>query len=66
MHGSATAQLVNLTWLSLVVDHVDRSCCQVFTSVLSVDGSIDPEVLGINSASAALMTSDIPWAGPVG
>ena len=35
-------------------------------NLLAVDGKNDPEVLSINGASAALVLSDIPWAGPVG
>lgn len=32
---------------------------------MSVDGVHDPEILGINAASAALAVSDVPWNGPV-
>src|SRR6266542_1068511 len=39
---------------------------QVQSIVLSADGENDPDVLSINGASAALMVSDIPWAGPLG
>ena len=39
---------------------------QVQTIVLSADGENDPDILSINGASAALMVSDIPWAGPLG
>ncbi len=39
---------------------------QVVSMVLSSDGEIDPDVLSINAASAALMISDIPFNGPVG
>jgi len=38
---------------------------QVQAIVLSADGQNDPDVLCVNGASAALMVSDIPWAGPV-
>lgn len=38
---------------------------QVISMVLSSDGAVDPDVLSINSASAALMISDIPFNGPV-
>jgi polyribonucleotide nucleotidyltransferase len=34
--------------------------------MLSADGENDPDILFINGASAALMVSDIPFAGPVG
>ncbi|KAF6166813.1 hypothetical protein GIB67_005689 [Kingdonia uniflora] len=39
---------------------------QVMASVLSSDGKYDPDVMAANATSAALMISDIPWAGPVG
>src|SRR5277367_3330856 len=39
---------------------------QVQTVVLSADGENDPDILSIIGASAALMVSDIPWAGPLG
>ncbi|CAN1853276.1 Polyribonucleotide nucleotidyltransferase 2, mitochondrial [Linum perenne] len=40
--------------------------CLVMASVLSSDGKHDPDVMAANAASAALMLSDIPWAGPIG
>jgi len=39
---------------------------QVQTIVLSADGENDPDMLSMFGASAALMVSDIPWAGPLG
>ncbi|GAB4182503.1 MAG: polyribonucleotide nucleotidyltransferase [Terrimicrobiaceae bacterium] len=39
---------------------------QIIGTVLSADGNIDPDILFINGASAALCVSDIPFAGPVG
>ncbi len=39
---------------------------QVQTLVLSADGENDPDMLALVGASAALMVSDIPWAGPIG
>lgn len=39
---------------------------QVQSILLSADGQNDPDILGILGASAALMVSDIPWAGPLG
>ncbi|MCU0787960.1 MAG: polyribonucleotide nucleotidyltransferase, partial [Verrucomicrobia bacterium] len=39
---------------------------QVQTIVLSADGENDPDMLSMLGASAALMVSDIPWAGPLG
>src|SRR5258708_2162701 len=38
---------------------------QVQCILLSTDGENDPDILAINGASAALMVSDIPWAGPL-
>lgn len=45
--------------------HTHTPTPQVVTSVLSAASDIDPDVLCINAASAALLTSDIPWPGPV-
>jgi polyribonucleotide nucleotidyltransferase len=39
---------------------------QVIAFVLSADTNNDPDVLGINGASAALTLSDIPFLGPLG
>ncbi len=39
---------------------------QVIAFVLSADASNDPDVLGINGASAALTLSDVPFLGPIG
>src|SRR5712675_1380486 len=39
---------------------------QVQTVVLSADGENDPDMIALMGASAALMVSDIPWAGPLG
>ncbi|XP_030953897.1 polyribonucleotide nucleotidyltransferase 2, mitochondrial [Quercus lobata] len=39
---------------------------QVMASVLSSDGTQDPDVMAANATSAALMLSDIPWGGPIG
>jgi polyribonucleotide nucleotidyltransferase len=39
---------------------------QVQSLVLSADGENDPDMLAVLGASAALMVSDIPWAGPIG
>jgi len=39
---------------------------QVQTIPLSSDGENDPDMLALLGASAALMVSDIPWAGPLG
>ncbi|MEA3186538.1 MAG: polyribonucleotide nucleotidyltransferase [Chthoniobacter sp.] len=39
---------------------------QIMGVLLSADGENDPDMLFINGASAALMVSDIPFAGPIG
>ena len=39
---------------------------QLIATVLSADGKIDTDVLGVIGSSAALMFSDIPFNGPVG
>src|SRR5216110_2574745 len=39
---------------------------QVQCIVLSADGENDPDMIALLGASAALMVSDIPWAGPLG
>ncbi len=41
-----------------------RRDVQVVVTVLSLEDD-DPDVLGVNAASIALLTSDIPWSGPV-
>ncbi len=47
-------------------NHRMRSEVQVVTTVLSVDGENDPDLVAIIAASAALSISEIPWNGPVG
>ena len=39
---------------------------QVISVLLSADGENDPDMIALVGASAALMVSDIPWAGPLG
>ncbi|MBN2448909.1 MAG: polyribonucleotide nucleotidyltransferase [Lentisphaeria bacterium] len=39
---------------------------QIMSQLLSADGNTEADVLSILGASAALMVSDIPFAGPVG
>lgn len=41
-----------------------RNDTQVTGSVLSLDAEADPQFLFMNAVSAALLASDIPWAGP--
>jgi polyribonucleotide nucleotidyltransferase len=42
-----------------------RNDVQVILYSLSVDGENPIDILALNAASAALMVSDIPWAGPI-
>ena len=39
---------------------------QIIATLLSADGVHESDILTINGASAALMVSDIPFAGPIG
>lgn len=39
---------------------------QIISILLSADGQIDPDILSINGASAALCVSDIPFTKPLG
>jgi polyribonucleotide nucleotidyltransferase len=43
-----------------------RNETQVIALVFSADKENDPDIIGINAASAALALSDIPFKGPVG
>ncbi|MBN1424607.1 polyribonucleotide nucleotidyltransferase [Candidatus Fermentibacteria bacterium] len=42
-----------------------RGDTQVSITLMSHEPDIDPGVLGINAAGAALLCSDLPWDGPV-
>jgi len=43
-----------------------RNSVQLILYALSADGHQPMDIIGIISASAALMISDIPWEGPIG
>src|SRR3954468_24751716 len=43
-----------------------KSETQVIAMVQSADSENDPDIIGINAASAALHVSDIPFLGPIG
>ncbi|MDR0340178.1 MAG: polyribonucleotide nucleotidyltransferase [Puniceicoccales bacterium] len=43
-----------------------RNEVQVVGLLLAADLANEPDVLMVNGASAALLCSDIPWAGPIG
>lgn len=38
---------------------------QIIITVLSVDGENDPDIIALNTVSAALAISPIPWKGPI-
>ncbi len=59
-----SARIIDRTIRPLFSHHI-KNAVQVIVTVLAV-GKTDPGVLGVNAASLALATSDIPWAGPVG
>lgn len=42
-----------------------RNSIQITITVLSYDGTNDPDILALNAASTALLVSDIPWSGPI-
>jgi polyribonucleotide nucleotidyltransferase len=46
-------------------DQSIKNAVQIIVTVIAV-GKADPKVLGVNAVSLALLTSDIPWSGPVG
>ncbi len=60
-----TARLVDRPIRPLFSDDI-RNEVQVILFTLSADPDNPLDILAINAASAALMVSDIPWAGPVG
>ncbi|MHB1461583.1 MAG: polyribonucleotide nucleotidyltransferase [Armatimonadota bacterium] len=60
-----TSRLIDRPLRPLFPDGM-RNEVQIAALPLSVDRERLPDVLAINAASAALMISNIPWAGPVG
>jgi polyribonucleotide nucleotidyltransferase len=59
-----TARLIDRCIRPLFDDSV-RLDVQVVSTVLSVDGENDADIPSLIGAVAALITSDIPWAGPI-
>jgi polyribonucleotide nucleotidyltransferase len=59
-----SSRIIDRTIRPLFEQHI-KNAVQIVVTVLSL-GDMDPAVLGINAASLALATSDIPWNGPVG
>lgn len=58
------ARVIDRTIRPLFEHHI-KNAVQVIVTVIAI-GKADPKTLGINAASIALSTSDIPWHGPVG
>jgi len=61
--ATLSSRLIDRT-IRPLFDNRSRQEVQIVITVLSL-GNYDPDILGINAASLALATSDIPWAGPV-
>lgn len=59
-----TARLVDRA-IRPLFDDSTRVDIQLIVTVLCVDRENDPDVAALIGASAALMISDIPWAGPI-
>ena len=60
-----TARLIDRAIRPLFPEGFNRAV-QVICTVLSWDTENDPDVMSLMGASLALITSDIPWSGPVG
>ena len=60
-----TGRLVDRTIRPLFDQRLRRDI-QVVVTVLAYDEENDPDFVGLLTASVALGTSDVPWAGPVG
>ncbi len=58
------ARVIDRTIRPLFDQHI-KNAVQVIVTVIAV-GNTDPKILGVNAASIALHTSNIPWNGPVG
>jgi len=59
-----TSRLIDRA-LRPLFDQRIRNPIQVISTVLSFDGTNDPDTLSLIAASLALSISDIPWSGPV-
>ncbi len=58
------ARVIDRTIRPLFDQHI-KNAVQVIVTVIAV-GKTDPKILGVNAASIALHTSNIPWNGPIG
>lgn len=64
-HEILTSRLIDRSLRPLFPDGFSNET-QIICNLLAADGVNDPDVIGINAASAALYLSDIPWEGPIG
>ncbi len=60
-----TARLIDRSIRPLFDDRM-RNEVQIITTVLSVDGENDSDIVALIAVSCALAISDIPWEGPIG
>ncbi|MEK7606928.1 MAG: polyribonucleotide nucleotidyltransferase [Patescibacteria group bacterium] len=59
-----TGRLIDRSLRPLFDDRI-RNELQVITTVLSVDGENDSDIMALIGASCAVTISDIPWKGPI-
>lgn len=59
-----TGRVIDRTLRPMFTDNM-RNDVQIVTTVLSVDGENDPDMVAVNAAAMALHISDIPFDGPV-
>lgn len=60
-----TGRLIDRSIRPLFPKDFRGSEVQVILTVLSIDQSNDPDIVGLIGASAALSISSVPWSGPV-
>ena len=60
-----TGRLIDRSIRPLFPKEFKNNEVQVMLTVLSVDQSNDPDIIGLIGASAALSISSIPWNGPI-
>jgi polyribonucleotide nucleotidyltransferase len=59
-----TGRVIDRTLRPMFPDNM-RNDVQVVTTILSIDGENDPDMVAVNAAAMALHISDIPFDGPV-
>ena len=58
------ARLIDRAVRPLFPKNLNREV-QIVNTILSWDGQNDPDILGLMASSLALITSNVPWSGPV-